>query len=310
MNSKKQDNVKQLPEPTFLFPLVSFLVAVAILWGNVVANRGYGLACPDWPLCHGKLVPLMHMRIDVFIEYAHRLLAGTLTLIAVLTAVHVYRLYSSAYRKTITIALALLAVQIVLGGLTVILKLPPAITVVHLANSLMIFILFAYMTFSSYRRIQIFPAPPLIFAVPLAFVYTQSILGAVMRHTFSGMACPDFPTCQGSLIPADGSSTQVWIHFTHRTFGYLTFLVICVYSFIYRKKGMKKQSMALIYLVLFQIFLGVLSVMTRLSTIAVTLHLLNALMIILYLVYQTVAYEQTQKQTETLSYGTSNTFLA
>ena len=60
------------------------VVAVFLLMtlGNVVSATGSGLACPDWPLCHGSVVP--PLRADVLIEYGHRLsaLAATVLILA------------------------------------------------------------------------------------------------------------------------------------------------------------------------------------------------------------------------------------
>ena len=43
-------------------------------------------------------------------------------------------------------------------------------------------------------------------------VYLQLILGALMRHTESGLAIPDFPTTAGRLLPWFGEETLGWIN--------------------------------------------------------------------------------------------------
>lgn len=293
----KQGKIEKMPQPSFLFPFTTFLIALAILWGNVVARQGYGLACPDWPLCHGSLIP--PMRVDVLVEYLHRLVALFLTLCAIASTMRIFRYYPPSYKKTISLALTLLFVQILLGGLTVLLKLPPIITIIHLANSLIIFMLFLYITLLSYRRSTILLKPSPLFLMPLFFVYVQSLLGAVMRHTYSGLACAQFPACNnGEWIPAALSNGEM-IHLLHRLFGYIVFGVFCVYAALYWKHAHKKQAVILISFMFLQIFLGAASVLTHLSTVIVTLHLANALYIIAYLVIQSVKYsEQNLKSKE------------
>ena len=54
-----------------------------IVLGAVVRSTGSGLACPDWPLCHGRLIP--PLQTQVLLEWSHRFVAllvslGTLAL--------------------------------------------------------------------------------------------------------------------------------------------------------------------------------------------------------------------------------------
>ncbi len=302
MNKKQNADNAAMPKTTFLFPLTAFLIALAILWGNVVARQGYGLACPDWPLCHGKLIP--PLRVDVLVEYSHRLVAMLLTFCMLASTVEVYRHYPRAYKKIVSLVLVLLAIQIVLGGITVLLKLPAIITIVHLTNSLLIFMLFLYMTFSSYRRLTGLQTPSSLFLVPLIFVYLQSVFGAIMRHTFSGMACPEFPVCSGGQWIPYGLSVQMMIHLLHRNFGYIVFLVVLLTSANCWKYGLKPQAIFLCGTVTLQIFLGAASVLSRLSTIIVTLHLANALVLVAYLVYQSVNISEQTLQERKLHYET------
>src|SRR5574341_516349 len=50
------------------------LLFFLLVWGNLVAGLKAGLACPDWPLCHGKILP--PFRIDIFMEFLHRVIAA------------------------------------------------------------------------------------------------------------------------------------------------------------------------------------------------------------------------------------------
>ena len=49
-------------------------------------------------------------------------------------------------------------------------------------------------------------------------VFAQSLVGAAVRHTDAGMACPDVPLCLGRWIPPF-SHPLVILHFGHRVLG-------------------------------------------------------------------------------------------
>src|SRR5437879_13746271 len=64
-----------------------------IVLGGTVRGMGAGLACPDWPLCNGSLVPDVR-DAGVLVEYVHRLVAvltGLVVLFALLAAILGFR---------------------------------------------------------------------------------------------------------------------------------------------------------------------------------------------------------------------------
>src|SRR5436190_12971859 len=102
-----------------------------ILIGGLVHGTGSSLACPDWPTCYGSLMPKMEG--GVLVEHSHRLAAGTvvimtLVLAGMLTATATATGSRDAKLRALRpfgwLAVGLVFMQALLGGITVILRLP------------------------------------------------------------------------------------------------------------------------------------------------------------------------------------------
>lgn len=86
---------------------------------------------PDWPLSYGKLMPPMVGKI--FWEHGHRMIAtfvGCLTLIMTFWT-HFSKGASAELKSFSRILVWLVILQGVFGGLTVLLNLPPTVSIVH-----------------------------------------------------------------------------------------------------------------------------------------------------------------------------------
>src|SRR5207245_7457714 len=107
-----------------------------VVLGGVVRVSGSGLGCPDWPLCHGHLLP--PLQLHVLIEYSHRTVATLASLLIVATALAAWLAVRNRpdLRLGATIAAGLLILQVGLGGITVLLELPSAIVLAHLATAM------------------------------------------------------------------------------------------------------------------------------------------------------------------------------
>src|SRR5262245_28504041 len=62
----------------------------------------------------------------------------------------------------------------------------------------------------------------------LVAVYVMVCIGAAVRGTGSGMGCPDWPLCNGRIVPQLGD-TQAWVEWIHRGWGVLVgFIALAV----------------------------------------------------------------------------------
>src|SRR5262245_56502321 len=105
----------------------TFLLVVA---GGLVTSTGSGLAVPDWPLSFGQVFP--EMRGGVLFEHGHRLIGATVGLLTIGLVLLARRLEPRAWVRALAwSALGVVVVQGVLGGTTVLLRLPDAISVAH-----------------------------------------------------------------------------------------------------------------------------------------------------------------------------------
>jgi heme A synthase len=189
-----------------------------IILGAIVRITGSGLGCGEhWPLCNGRLLPPLDL--PTLIEYGHRLAALAVTLLVVALAALTWSLRRQPTarppdRPTAAAywALALLALQITLGAITVKLSLPPWTVILHLGTAML---LLGTLLIAARGAAPAWE-PASTGAAALGFA--TLLLGALTANTGAAAACPGFPLCNGQLVP-DGNEL-LHIHWTHRLFAY------------------------------------------------------------------------------------------
>lgn len=220
--------MQMLPRRSALALGVGGLVALTsalIVLGALVRANGAGLACPDWPLCFGQAVPEFDLKVAF--EWSHRVLAGSVGLLFLgLGAAILWRPETRGPGGPIVaIGTALLAVQVLLGALTVWELLAKWSVTSHLlvGNAFNASLLVLALRLSELDRSRT-PAPSapgmrrIVWGVAILLLL-QMVLGGLVASGYAGLACPEWPTCNGGRwFPSWRGS--VGVHLLHRMNGY------------------------------------------------------------------------------------------
>jgi cytochrome c oxidase assembly protein subunit 15 len=169
---------------------VTFLLIIA---GALVTSNDAGLSVPDWPTSFGSLYKIPHLVGGVKFEHTHRMIAQFVGFLSIILAVWTWRADPRRWMKYLGLsALGLVIAQGILGGLTVLFYLPPAISSTHAALAQTFFcvvVLIAVFTGKNWvgetPQIENDERRPSLFTLALLSIfvlYVQLILGAMFRH--------------------------------------------------------------------------------------------------------------------------------
>jgi heme a synthase len=258
-----------------------------ILAGSLVTSHDAGLSVPDWPTSYGwsmfTFPPSMWVA-NIFYEHGHRLIASSVGFLTILLAVWLWASEGRGWLRWLGVAaLAAVIAQGVLGGLTVLFFLPPAVSTAHAALAEIFFCLtVAIALFTSPGWISGHPAVKddaslrHLATAATALIFAQILIGAAMRHTGAGLAIPDFPWMFGHVVP-DHWDPKIAVHFAHR-FGALTVTaaILTVFTRIRTHHGAQRElmrpAMLLVGLVLVQIALGAATVLSQRDPLVNSFH--------------------------------------
>ncbi|MDG2991011.1 COX15/CtaA family protein [Candidatus Synechococcus calcipolaris G9] len=170
--------------------LTLFLMAV----GSATRVMEAGLACPDWPLCFGELIPQRQMNLQVFLEWFHRLVATSLGLFTIgLTAAAWWwrKALPQGFTWVASFALVLVIAQGILGGLTVTELLRFEIVTAHLGTGLLFFCVLIKMAvfLSPYQGTGTAGNLTAWGLVAGLLIYGQSILGGLVSSQWALHQC-------------------------------------------------------------------------------------------------------------------------
>ena len=274
------------PIPRWIFLFAACLAVLTwflIIVGGIVHGTGSSLACPDWPTCYGTFFP--EMKGGVFFEHSHRIVAATVGFLSILLCIFLLWKGEGVLKWMGIVAVLLVIFQGILGGITVIYRLPTAISTAHLATSMLFLALMVWIALRSRFPLKSnldgnatpWPGLKRVLVPTALLVYFQIVLGGFVRHTGAGLACLDIPLCQGSPWPA-GAPPMLKFHMLHRIVALAVACAVFFSSFrihhsVPKSNPLRALAISAPLLVVLQVTLGLLSVHQLLALAPVTAHL-------------------------------------
>lgn len=253
------------------------MVFILIPLGASVRAMNAGLACPDWPLCFGDIIPDYHPQ--VYLEFIHRALAGIVGIYFFNISYFIFKAerISSATKKVTVFAVILLIAQIIMGALTVTLHLDEYIVAGHLSMGTAFFATLVWLYTSIRYQSKVLASKKLKVFSGFAFlaVYIQIILGGLVASHYAALACTDFPLCHGQWIPTLSGVTG--LHVIHRLGAYTLTVILGIYIYLLLKdkaeQWFTKFAVYIGILISVQLAIGIANVLLYRPPLITVLHL-------------------------------------
>src|SRR5260370_32458953 len=174
-----------------------FLVAL----GATVRVNNAGLSCPDWPLCYGTIFSTES--VGALLEESHRYTASIVSVLvmALVLSILLWARHDKRLLIPAIITPCLLLVQIILGGLTVLMKLEGPIITSHLPTSEALFATILFIAIMAGSKVpnrepvektRQFARLAVLHAL---LVYLLLLSGSYVFNTGASLACTGWPLC-------------------------------------------------------------------------------------------------------------------
>jgi heme A synthase len=263
--------------------LLAFVIAVLGSWVRI---NGAGLTCPDWPLCHGALVPSLEG--GVILEWSHRLIAFVESFVILGAIVTGLRERSRIAGVTPTLAAlgVVFACQVTLGGATVLLANSPVSVMLHWAMGMaLLAILTALAVLATLApkparmrtlRATIGEGAAPALATAAAFAFLTMCVGAYVSSSYAGLACATVPACDGTLF---GHGSAQLAQMLHRLGAFSFAIVAAIATFVAARNASRRVfacALSGMGLIAVQIGLGLANVVWQLPIGLREAHAANA----------------------------------
>lgn len=275
----------------------SLALALAIL-GSWVRINGAGMSCPDWPLCHGRLLPPLVG--GILLEWTHRLIALTVGFVIVAAFVAGWRVRRAiaGVGPTLLVLVAIFVLQVIVGGITIRESNSPSSVTLHWGVAMLLLATLttlAVLAFLAPRAGCGLPAlrrgaPVPALAVAALLAYATMCIGSYVSSSGAGLACATFPACDGSVL---GSSPPQLAQMVHRIAAGLFVISALAGAALAIQSGMTRVrawAVAGAALALLQVALGTANVLWRMPAPLREAHAANAaLMFVVFIVATSLA---------------------
>lgn len=171
----------------------AFATLFLIVAGALVTSNDAGLSVPDWPTSFGSFYKIPRMVGGVQYEHSHRMVAEFVGFLTIILAIWTWMADKRLGLRLLALAaISTVILQGILGGLTVLLFLPPSVSSAHAALAQTFFCIAVLIAVCTGRRwvqeqprAEFDPRRPALFTLTLLSIfvlYVQLILGAMFRH--------------------------------------------------------------------------------------------------------------------------------
>ena len=257
------------------------MTLVLVTIGVIVRATGSGMGCPDWPLCHGRLIPPLD-DYRAWIEWVHRTIAaviGFVVLALAFVALRDHRDRPSLLWPSIG-AVLLVGFQAWLGRETVRLNNSGESVTAHLAAAMALVGLLVFILVRA-----LYPARiggrggsqrfTLLAAFGAVAVFALLLFGSQVTATSQWYVFPDWPLMNGSLVPPLSEDTSA--HVLHRWVAIVVGLIVAAVAVAAwrtqrENKTILRLTLAAAILFPIQAVIGGLQVLTNLAGWTQTLH--------------------------------------
>ena len=306
----------------------TLLALIVVSFGAYTRLTDSGLGCPDWPGCYGTLsVPESIDQIEkaqavypdspveiekAWIEMIHRYIAGILGIMILVIAFMSIRLREQINYslKWPFFLLGLVIFQAALGMWTVTLLLKPAVVTSHLLGGMTVLGILTFLMHRNYgTHRENFVSNKYerkIIRFSLVLLFIQIALGGWTSTNYAALACTDYPTCHGSLIPemdfynaftifrelgvtsiGEPLSLEALhaIQWVHRIGAIVLLVYLLFVAYILKvNQGFNMWRNVLILVISVQFIIGIANLLLHLPIVLATLHNLGAALLVVILV--------------------------
>jgi heme A synthase len=272
--------------------LLALLLAVLGSWVRI---NGAGMTCPDWPLCRGALVPALIG--GVVLEWTHRAIALTVGFVVIAAFVAGWRVRHrvAGLVPTLFTLVAIFALQVIVGGITIHESNSPRSVVLHWGVAMILLATLAVLALLAFLAPPAGSGVPAIrkgtpvtaLAVAALLAYVTMCIGSYVSSSGAGLACTTFPSCDGTLV---GTTPPQLAQMLHRIAAGLFVIAALAAAGFAARSGMPRVRAAAFAgaaLALMQVALGIANVLWRMPVQLREAHAANAAVTFIVLVLGT-----------------------